>query len=917
VYGGAVVRFREHVKEVFSKHKPTAPRYSIWRHFGPESLFFMPIFGGTLQETTKWEMEAIRYARPPSQRFEYTVRDTLVSKPRPWPRHRQGTSPARECALNMAVQHRLCKNPFRKLGVWASWKQALDWVFHAWGILPTVLRENIYNPGYEFVLLLCVAEPSHSLDWRRVWKMQRPRHTLSWLWLQANSLDANRKVRVRGKVKRFIDTAMWIPFRCSTIVVPTNSKQHLYQFRKAIAKAIDIKMEKEDFLLRKMAKTWLRLAPSRPQKMHELLQAHHRLAATIQGDEWQKLTPEEKRGAMDMQDVVWLDANLAVERKTCLSEIKKVWQGATQQLGLDADDGTMLWEDLRKNLERTGNLENDELASALADQANGKAIVQVDRDPKRGIYVDPEWYKARVVHTLLSDPDTYEILHGSSIDDVLGMRKAMVEKYLPTRIWKRKNFRWNHGCLPCYTLTPKGKCFDKQTKQFKCTKEHQHARELVSYGQDVVKPYLSRMATALVTVFRRSRFWRISLQHPHKLTGILREKSKLLRSADTCQHCGCALHGLSVVKSDASAYFRFVDRERCIRNAKALLADGERRGFNGVMFNLRNPKMCKLHINGDRVPKGWKTMEFGEIANCIEFFGADSWMRAGHLAVFRRRGLPMGSPLSPPTTTIDLEMSLGAVFDNKSLAKKIGWATPRFATGKCIALVLYVDDLLCWSACICPTCIWNGITTLAPKDVGMSQEHVSTGVAQLDFLHARLAVRQQQNKNGTWFDVRPLLHNRDFSQRLDRHPKVAKVALFLGPREHDVGELRAYLLARLLCFEAIFEGCDDQHELGDVAEDTAILLVEPMRLKWPPGWVAKCLLSYPFYKTSLFARGVRTIGRLLKRNAVLGIWFSDTSMFWHSFDALPELRAVCTLGFELAAAVDRQQTSVRIPRKLM
>jgi hypothetical protein len=146
---------------------------------------------------------------------------------------------------------------------------------------------------------------------------------------------------------------------------------------------------------------------------------------------------------------------------------------------------------------------------------------------------------------------------------------------------------------------------------------------------------------------------------------------------------------------------------------------------------------------------------------------------------------------------------------------------------------------------------------------------------------------------------------------------VAKIVLFLGPCEHDVGEIRAYLLARLLGFEAVFEGCNNPLLLDTVAEDVAVLLLEPMLLRWPPSWIARCLLAYPFYRKSCFAKGVRKIGKLVKHNALLQIWSRDDSDFWHKFDAYPEVLSICKLGLELATADSHCQLQKQIHRRIL
>jgi hypothetical protein len=182
-----------------------------------------------------------------------------------------------------------------------------------------------------------------------------------------------------------------------------------------------------------------------------------------------------------MEDAEWMDENLAVSRRTCVLEVARSWSNAAEQLGIDDGRKAELEAQLLADITRAGNVETDDLVTTIQQRMGTKEIVHVDRDPKRGMLVDPELYKARVVHTLREDRDTYEVHDKMEVEEALRKRRSLVEKHLPPRIWKKNNFKRNLGCLPCYALTPTGKCFDKKSKRFACQKQHQHARELVSY----------------------------------------------------------------------------------------------------------------------------------------------------------------------------------------------------------------------------------------------------------------------------------------------------------------------------------------------------------------------------------------------------------------------------------------------------
>ena len=83
----------------------------------------------------------------------------------------------------------------------------------------------------------------------------------------------------------------------------------------------------------------------------------------------------------------------------------------------------------------------------------------------------------------------------------------------------------------------------------------------------------------------------------------------------------------------------------------SLLTRLEEKGYDGVVFDANDPqrgRLCKLSMrrSGQRHPS------FDELRDITLYAASDVYFRVGSIMLKRRRGWPMGGPLSEPATLV-------------------------------------------------------------------------------------------------------------------------------------------------------------------------------------------------------------------------------------------------------------------------
>jgi hypothetical protein len=199
--------------------------------------------------------------------------------------------------------------------------------------------------------------------------------------------------------------------------------------------------------------------------------------------------------------------------------------------------------------------------------------------------------------------------------------------------------------------------------------------------------------------------------------------------------------------------------------------------------------------------------------------------------------------------------------------------------------------MLVASNVLCNKCVESLLPSLVPEDVGLEIENSTMGPMTFSFLHVEISTRVPTNNNNSFFDVKPILHNERFAFREDKYPRVAKLELFMGRRTAMFDDLRPFVFARLIAFETVL-GCqsiEDPFVFKHSVRSLVALSLEVLRLRWPLRWLANAIIGFPLYRKSWFAASTRKFGFYLRHSCLLGIWCSDSSDAFYTFDAEVEL----------------------------
>jgi hypothetical protein len=764
----------------------------------------------------------------------------------------------------------------RCLGLWLPWRDACQWTCTHFGITPAVLYKFLYEPCFSSQLLVFVADKDGSLDWKRLWRCGEPEVRACGLWVQAARLDAARRLRVRQRVQRFLGSCQLVRARACHITVPVLSRGQFWEFRRAVRRAVCSVLSNKPSVVQQYVLDRIRFCKSRPVRLDEAVQSHWRISNTVTLEEFDEWRPGDFADANTFSDVAWWQQCLSLQQRPDKKHICGVWERSFEKI-FGTTAGTLPFlESLCGALStRSGGFETNSLASHIVDSLGDKQLVQVDRDPKRAVAVDPAAHRARVFFALRFQPDLYKWEAGYTLDFVLNRRWASVVKYIPSAVWRHRNFVWGPHAVPAYCQIYKRKCFvHRQGGSFACDRAHAHYREVVSYARDPCRTFMRRVAKALSHLLRAGPKTSFGLQHPQRVAEVLRERCKPLARSSHCLRCSRELQGVSLIKVDATTYFQQVDASRCLLRAHSLVQRFEQK-YASVLLNEKDRRKTKLLERGKRVPNGWRQITMEDLHAALSFAETDVWLRAGELCVQRVRGLPMGGPLSPGLTTLDLDECVRSALDSKQKSREVGWSSTSFpSVRKNVAGVIFVDDMLFFSTNVCDACLQNGIRLILPDDIGLSWEHCSMGVAAVEFLHTLVYVRECFTKETGFFTVVPLDRNSDFARGKDLHPFVAKIPVFCGFGASAKSEIRSYVTAKMVLVESTLEGKFTE-KLCRVSAVNCIasIICECLRLGWPRTWIADVCRCFLFYRRTDFAELLRLCGRKLRKSRQIPLLF--------------------------------------------
>jgi hypothetical protein len=139
----------------------------------------------------------------------------------------------------------------------------------------------------------------------------------------------------------------------------------------------------------------------------------------------------------------------------------------------------------------------------------------------------------------------------------------------------------------------------------------------------------------------------------------------------------------------------------------------------------------------------------------------------------------------------------------------------------------------------------------------------------------------------------------------DEVPRVAKLEIFLGRTFACYSDLRPFCFARLVTFETTFRNADykDEFVVRHAKRSLVCLVLEVLRLRWPPKWLANIMLEFPYYRRNWFANTIRRLGVLVRKNHLLVVWCNDPSGFFKQFDASSEVAGLVDHAFATCVAM--------------
>ena len=737
---GFPVRSRDHFSATFRSglrdRRRLATRYKIWQCFAPHLLMGFPVFQASSIEIGRLESIAIRTLGAPTQ--QTSRRDVRShSRPRLWPRLR---------ARRHDTRHELANNFWRTVRqgpaafgdvarLWSSWREAVAWAQAEWGMREASLRRLLYCEGYITWLVLLLGEPHEMLCYRQVWLHPSPLDFVLQIWLRARKLDATRRRRVREKTERWIRTSGLLPCRAVRLRVPARHATCVRVVRAMLATIFRALVEQRGRLVAVFLLSKVKIMLTKPRSVGDRLDDHVQIAAGFDPYEAASIDEASWGHFAAFRDVRLLWHNTGIPG--CFSS-EEVIQETCDQLSEWARERRveLPWHDIgfvASAWQERGRkfVRHDlDIVSHIRSECPGDVVALVDRDSKRRCCMDRRGYLARLVDATICDSTGYQecVL---SLAEVVLQRKQLVQHWLPPKALRGRRF--GTSSIPLLYSLYKRKCFD-ESGNWSCKSSHDHLRVISACAGDPVGPWISRVARALRCLHHfKAGSASIVLWNQSRLTSVLQDRLRFLYKAPAHVACECGemRPRIAALRSDATAFFKGVDRERCYMEALRLMGYAEGRGFSGILLHKENRQADRLFRSGLGVPSEFSLVSFADIERSLQFLRRDVWVRLGCVVLVRLAGLAMGSPCSPPLTSIDLDEGMQGYYEGTRVVpswRHFGRSRRRIVSG-----ILHVDDCVFVSACLCLGCLEAGAKQVWHADVACKIEELGP---ELSFLHA-------------------------------------------------------------------------------------------------------------------------------------------------------------------------------------
>ena len=871
-WGGTVARLKDHVQNIAQSRRPQGhrQRYKDWGAVNLHCLFLFPLGWYERKEALRVEDITIRVLEGPTQQTSSTAEKCRARAFKPWILHRSRPNVASEQDLNIhAMLQRSPVMKFRFQKLWATWTDVVRWFKSVHGFGALKLRSMLYSVNFIVALAIFLGQSYARLDWKKTWAMKNPPEFLAKVYIQCKRLDHVRGRRAQLKILRFLRSAHMMPVKAVRIKVPARGRQAMKAVKRTVA-----------FVLRRFSSQWpsccrqvvgsrVRVQLAQAPNTSLLLSDHIRQAKKFSVSLTESIS-EPLKSAIDKRlDVRRVPFHVHIPMPDEPGEIANaVWDDIkswSEYLQVDVSREE-LWGVLHGTLVsmvQPSPFDAKKYAESIRSCVKGGVLVPLDRDTRRRVVMSHEGYCKRLYDCFFQDPVFYEPLESWSRGRVAAWRHQRMKELLPVAL--HTDSALGKETVPFAYQLYKGKCLseasleDKHSVGLVCTKGHAHQREVISGAACPLLQSLAVHARALRFMVRVPRPESWILWNQSEVASVLKSKVSQLRVLANyrfvCYRCRCPKDELCDAKVDAAQFFKSASTARAIARTKKLIAGLQCKGFTGVA--VRKSKRASGYVAKDKSKIGgnYKFVPFEEALAALEFCAGDSKFCVGKCVITRKDGWPMGGPLSPSATLVDLAHDIRKAHESPSYRNHCGWKVVD-ARGSpiplkhCVAGCLHIDDCVVMSRIFCTECLLRGVRKCWPSDVGVQPEGA---LPEIEFLNVRIV------RVGNRIDVLPLNVNasglRDGSCVL----KAARLVPFADSFESRLA-LRQFVIGKLCNFDQIVLE-SPLKAVPAVAE----LIAEAYASGWSCKIIGRTFASVPCRHHNSFLSSCRYFGRVLRK----------------------------------------------------
>jgi hypothetical protein len=167
-----------------------------------------------------------------------------------------------------------------------------------------------------------------------------------------------------------------------------------------------------------------------------------------------------------------------------------------------------------------------------------------------------------------------------------------------------------------------------------------------------------------------------TLRNQAEAAACIRRGLLRLQPRHQCQ-CGEQINGLQAIKADAGAFFKSVDKHRCIQNVQRQIQALEQEGFAGVLLHKDDKTRNKLYRVGMFIGDLYRLVPFALVSTTLQFVEAEALVRMGSCILERVSGLAMGASMSPILCCTDFDGAIAKLRGSAEMQRRCGLRIPK------------------------------------------------------------------------------------------------------------------------------------------------------------------------------------------------------------------------------------------------